>query len=62
MKKCRVLIPFILGDTGELLKAGTVVELTDDQLARVRKVGPNYVEVLDDAKKPAKKPKSKNAD
>ena len=55
MKKCRVLNPFILGDTGELLKEGKTVDLTDDQLERVRKVGPNYVEVLGDAKKPRAK-------
>ena len=51
MKKCRVLIPFILGDTGELLKEGKEVELTDDQLARVRKISPNMVEVLGEVKK-----------
>lgn len=55
MKKCRVLIPFILGDTGELLKEGKEVELTDDQLARVKTVSPNMVEVLGDAKKPRAK-------
>jgi hypothetical protein len=55
MKKCKVLVPFILGDTGELLKEGKEVELTDDQLARVRKVSPNMVEVLGEAKKPRAK-------
>ena len=55
MKKCKVLIPFILGDTGELLKEGKTVELTDDQLARVRKISPNMVEVLGDVKKPKTK-------
>ena len=51
MKKCKVLVPFILGDTGELLKEGKTVELTDDQLARVKKISPNMVEVLGDVKK-----------
>jgi hypothetical protein len=51
MKKCRVLIPFILGDTGELLKEDKTVELTDDQLARVQKISPNMVEVLGEVKK-----------
>ena len=51
MKKCKVLVPFILGDTGELLKEGKNVELTDDQLARVKKISPNMVEVLGDVKK-----------
>ena len=55
MKKCKVLVPFILGDTGELFKAGKEVELTDDQLARVKAVSPNMVEVLGEAKKPRTK-------
>lgn len=55
MKKCRVLVPFILGDTGELLKAGKEVDLTDDQLARVKAISPNMVEVLGEAKKPRAK-------
>ena len=45
-------MPFILGDTGELFKEGKTIELTDDQLARVKKVSPNMVEVLGDVKKP----------
>lgn len=52
MKRVRVLIPFILGDTGELLKAGKEVDLTDDQLARVEAISPNMVELLGDVKKP----------
>ena len=55
MKRCKVLIPFILGDTGELLKEGKEVELTDDQLARVKAVSPNMVLVLGEAKKPRAK-------
>lgn len=55
MKKVRVLVPFILGDTGEYLKAGKEVEVTDDQLARIKAVSPNMVEVLGDAKKPRAK-------
>ena len=51
MKKCKVLVPFILGDTGELFKVGKIAELTDDQLARVRKISPNMVEVLGEVKK-----------
>ena len=55
MKKVRVLVPFILGDTGELLKAGKEVEVTDDQLKRIQAVSPNMVEVLGDVKKPRTK-------
>lgn len=55
MKRVRVLIPFILGDTGELLKNGKEVEVTDDQLFRIQALSPNMVEVLGDAKKPRAK-------
>mgnify|MGYP003305422255 FL=1 len=55
MKRVRVLIPFILGDTGELLKAGKEVEVTEDQLKRIQALSPNMVEVLGDAKKPRAK-------
>ena len=55
MKKVRVLVPFILGDTGELLKEGKEVEVTDDQLRRIQALSPNMVEVLGDAKKPRAK-------
>lgn len=55
MKKVRVLVPFILGDTGELMKEGKEVEVTDDQLRRIQAVSPNMVEVLGDAKKPRAK-------
>lgn len=55
MKKVKVLVPFILGDTGELLTAGKTVEVTDSQLKRIQEVSPNMVEVLGDAKKPRTK-------
>jgi len=55
MKRVRVLIPFILGDTGELWNAGKEDNLTDDQLARVKAISPNMVEVLGEAKKPRAK-------
>ena len=55
MKKVRVLVPFILGDTGELLKEGKEVEVTEDQLTRIQAISPNMVEVLGDAKKPRTK-------
>ena len=55
MKKCRVLIDFILGDTGELMKVGKIIELTEEQLDRVKRLSPNMVEVLGDVKKPRAK-------
>jgi hypothetical protein len=55
MKRVRVLIPFILGDTGELLKEGKEVDVTADQLSRIQAISPNMVEVLGDAKKPRAK-------
>lgn len=53
MKRVKVLIPFILGDTGELLKEGKEVDLTDDQLKRVNAISPNMVQALE------KKPRAK---
>lgn len=55
MKKCKVLVPFILGDTGELLKEGKTVDLTEEQVERVKKISPNMVEVLGEVKKPRTK-------
>ena len=55
MKTVRVLVPFITGDTGELLNEGKEVEVTDDQLRRIQAVSPNMVEVLGEAKKPRAK-------
>ena len=55
MKKVKVLTPFILGDTGELLTADKVVEVTDEQLKRIQAVSPNMVEVLGEVKKPRTK-------
>lgn len=55
MKKVKVLVPFILGDTGELLEEGKTVDVTENQLERINAVSPNMVEVLGDAKKPRTK-------
>lgn len=55
MKKVKVLVPFILGDTGELLKEGKTVDVTENQLERINAISPNMVEVLGDAKKPRTK-------
>lgn len=52
MKKVKVLVPFILGDTGELLKKDATVDVTEEQLARINAISPNMVEVLGEAKKP----------
>lgn len=46
-----VLIPFILRETGKLMKAGDTVELTEEQLVRVKALSPNIVKVLGDVKK-----------
>lgn len=55
MKKVKVLVPFILGDTGELLKEGKTVDVTENQLERINAISPNMVEVLGDVKKPKTK-------
>lgn len=55
MKKVMVLIPFILRETGKLMEAGSTVELTEEQLVRVKALSPNIVKVLGDVKKPKTK-------
>ena len=51
MKKVKVLVPFILSDTGKLLEVGMELEVTEEQLARINKISPNMVEVLGEVKK-----------
>ena len=50
MKRVRVLIPFIVGETGKLLKAGKVTTLSEDVIARALAINPNMLEVLGDVK------------
>lgn len=59
MKRCRAEVDFILGDTGEMIKAGTEIDLSDDVINRAKKINSNMLTVLGDAPK-KKTTKSKN--
>lgn len=51
MKKVKVLIPFIVGETGELLKANKKYDLSEEVIKKALAINPNMLEVLGDAKK-----------
>ena len=56
MNHCKVLIPFTLSDTKKDYVPDDLIELTDEQLARVRAINVNMVEVV---RKVEEKPKKK---
>ena len=56
MNLCRVLIPFTLSDTKKDYVPNDEIELTDEQLSRVRAINVNMVEVVS---KVEEKPKRK---
>jgi hypothetical protein len=58
MNLCRVLIPFTLSDTKKAYVPNDEIELTDEQLARVRVINVNMVEVVG---KVEEKPKRKTS-
>lgn len=61
MKRCRAEIDFILGDTGEMIKAGTEIDLSDDVINRSKKINSNMLTVICEVAAPKKKTtKSKN--
>ena len=56
MKLCRVLIPFTLSDTKKSYVPDDEIELTDEQLARVKAINVNMVLVVGEVEaKPKKK-------
>ena len=60
MKRCRAEVDFILGDTGEMIKAGRVIDLSDDVINRAKKINSNMLTVLGDVTPKKKTTKSKN--
>ena len=57
MKLVRVLIPFHLKDTDTDHVAGDEIKVTDEQLAKIRSINVNMVEVLGEAEVELEKPK-----
>lgn len=62
MKKVVVNVPFIDRYTGELLKAdGKPIEMTEERVAEVKEVNPNFITVIGNVEKP-KQSDEKKAD
>ena len=57
MKLVRVLIPFRLKDTDTDHVAGDEIKVTDEQLAKIKSINVNMVEVLGEAEVELEKPK-----
>ena len=58
MKRVKVLVPFHSKATGKDQIPGDIIDVTDEQLAAIRKVSVNMVLVLGEAEdKPKAKPK-----
>ena len=51
MKRCKVLIPFHMKATDTFCNIGDVIEVSEEQLAKIQSIGKNMVEVLEDVKK-----------
>lgn len=56
MKRVKVLIPFHFKDANKDLIEGDVIEVSDEQLAKIRAINVNMVLVLEEVKE---KPKAK---
>ena len=59
MKRCMVLNPFHLLATDTIHVPGDIIEVSDEQLAKIRAIGRNIVEVLGEVEKPKKQRKPK---
>lgn len=59
MNRCEVLIPFHMIATDTDHKPGDIIEVSDEQLAKIRAVNVNMVLVLQADEKPAEKPKKR---
>lgn len=57
MKLVKVLIPFHLKDTDTDHVTGDEIKVTDEQLAKIRSINVNMVEVLGEAEVGLEKPK-----
>ena len=50
MKRVRVLIPFIIGETGELLAENKDYDLTEEVIKNALAINPNMLKVLGEVK------------
>ena len=57
MKRCEVLIPFHLIATDTIHVPGDIIEVSDEQLDKIRAIREDMVSVLEDVKPNTKKTK-----
>lgn len=63
MKKVVVNVPFIDRYTGKLLKAdGKPVEMTEERIAEIKEVNPNFISVVGNVEEPKKPEDEKSED
>ena len=58
MKRCKVIIPFHLKATDTIYVPGDIIEVSEEQLAKIKAIDENMVSVLGDCEA-AEKPKAK---
>ena len=57
MKRCEVLIPFHMIATDTIHVPGDIIEVSDEQLAKIQSIRKDMVSVLEDVKPTPKKTK-----
>ena len=57
MKRCKVLIPFHMKATDTIHVPGDIIEVSEEQLAKIQSIRKDMVEVLADVKPNTKKTK-----
>jgi hypothetical protein len=57
MKRCEVLIPFHMIATDTIHVPGDIIEVSDEQLAKIQSIRKDMVSVLEDVKPAPKKTK-----
>lgn len=63
MKKVVVNVPFIDRYTGKLLKAdGKPIEMTEERIAEIKEVNPNFISVVGNVEEPKKPEDEKSED
>lgn len=59
MKRVKVLLPFYCKATGNFQEPDDIIEVTDEQLAKIRSINVNMVLVLGEVEKKPKPKKTK---
>ena len=59
MKRCEVLIPFHLKATDTIYVPDDIIEVSEEQLAKIKAIDENMVKVLGDVEEPAAEEKPK---